>query len=82
VIRLKGNWESLRIKGGACVSAFNEHFRVLCHQLDPHTPLSDEHLLNSYQFKLNSNPKVLKALIEKLGNQPAVSLNDIMEHVS
>jgi hypothetical protein len=82
VTRLKRDWESLRIKGGERVSAFNERFRVLRHQLEPHAPLSDERLLDSYQFKLESNPEASKALIEKLGNQPTASLNDVMEHVS
>jgi hypothetical protein len=82
VTRLKRDWESLRIKGGERVSAFNERFRVLRHQLEPHAPLSDERLRDSYQFKLETNPEASKALIEKLGNQPTASLNDVMDHVS
>jgi hypothetical protein len=50
--------------------------------LEPHAPLSDERLRDSYQFKLESSPEASKALIEKLGNQPTVSLNDVIEHVS
>jgi hypothetical protein len=50
--------------------------------LEPHAPLSGECLHDSYQFKLESTPEASKALIEKLGNQPTVSLNDVMEHVS
>jgi hypothetical protein len=44
VTRLKRNGESLYIKGGKHVSGFNECFRVLRHQLDPHAPLCDERL--------------------------------------
>jgi len=55
---------------------------VLRHQLEPHAPLSDERLRDSYQVKLESNPEGSKAMIEKLGSQPAVSLNNVMEHVS
>jgi uncharacterized membrane protein YgcG len=81
VTRLKWDWESLPIKGGKCVSAFNECFRVLQHHLEPHVPLSDERLRDSYQFKLESNPEECKALIETLCNQLAASLNNVMDHV-
>ena len=47
-----------------------------------HVPLSDERLHDLYQFKLESNPEASKALIEKSGNQPTASLNDVMEHLS
>jgi hypothetical protein len=77
VTRLKRDWESFQIKGGERVSAFNERFRVLRHQLEPHRPLSNERLGESYQFKLETNPEESKALIEKLGNLPTASLNDV-----
>jgi hypothetical protein len=82
VNRLKLDWELLQIKGGEHVSACDERFRVLRRQLEPHVPLSDERLRDSYQFKLESNPEASKALIEKLGNQSTALLNDVMEHVS
>jgi hypothetical protein len=49
--------------------------------LESHAPLSDKRLCNSFQFKLESNPETSSALIEKLGNQPTASLNDVMEHI-
>jgi hypothetical protein len=82
VNRPKLDWELLQIKGGERVSAWDERFRVLRRQLEPHVPLSDECLRDSYQFKLESNPEASKALIEKLGNQSTALLNDVMEHVS
>jgi hypothetical protein len=82
VTRLKRNWESLGIKGGKHMSAFNQCFQLLRHKLEPHVPLFDKCHSNSYQFKLERNPEASKPLIEKLGNQPTVSLNDYMEHVS
>jgi hypothetical protein len=44
VTRLKWDWDSFCMKGGERVSAFNERFRVLRHQLEPHAPLCDERL--------------------------------------
>jgi len=76
------DWESLWIKSHERVTTFNQSFRVLQHQLEPHAPLSDKCIGNSYQLKLKSNPKASSTLIEKLGSQPTVSLNNIMEHVS
>jgi len=80
--RLERDWESLPVKVGQRVSAFNEHFRVFRHQLEPHAPPSNECLRNSYQFKLESNLEASKALFEKLGSRPSVSLNDVMERIS
>jgi hypothetical protein len=82
VTRLKQDWESLCMKGGERASSFDEGFRVLRHQLEPHAPLSVKLLRDSYQFKLESNPEVSMASIEKLESQPTASLNDVMEHVS
>ena len=76
------DWERLQINSGKCVSTFNEHVWELRHQLEPHAPLSDECLRDSYQLTLDSNPEVSKALIDKLGSQPTASLNDGLENVS
>ena len=82
VTRLKWDWESLQIIGGERVWALNDHFRVLRHHLEPHAPLSNKRLHDSYQFKLASNPEASKAFIEKFESQPTASLNDVMEHFS
>jgi hypothetical protein len=81
VTRLKRDWESLHIKGGERVSAFNTCFQVLPHWLEPHAPLADERFRDSYQIKLESDPEASKALIEKFGKLPTASLNDVMDHV-
>ena len=82
VTRLEQDWESLWNKRGERVSAFNERFKVLQHQLGPHAPLPDECLRDSYQVNLETNPEASKALIEKLESQPTASLNEVMEHIS
>jgi len=68
--------------GGDCISTAYECFQVLRHQLYPNVELSNTLLCNSYPFKLESHKEASKASIETLGNQPTVSLNDIMEHLS
>jgi len=55
---------------------------VLRQQLEPHMPHSVKRYCDTYPSKLESNPEEAKTLIEKLGSQPTVSLNEVMEYVS
>ena len=55
---------------------------MIQHLLVPHAPLSDKRLRDSYQFNPESYPEGSKVLVEKLGSQPAVSLNEVVQHIS
>jgi len=82
VTRLKWDWESLWIKCGKSLSTWNGLFWVLQQQIEPHALLFTEHLCNSYQVNLQSNPELSKPLIETLCSQPTTPLDNIMEHIS
>ena len=83
---LKETWRKLRITKNGSVAAFNEVFRQVRSELNPHAPLLEAQVLDAYKEKLEDNPSARGNLITHLRllntiNKP-VYLSDCMEHVA
>ena len=83
---LKETWRKLRISRNGAVAAFNEVFRQVRSELDPHAPLLEAQALDAYKEKLEDNPSARGNLITHLRllhtiDKP-VYLSDCMEHVA
>ena len=82
----KEMWRRLKISKNGSVAAFNEVFRQIRSELNPHAPLLETQVLDVYKEKLEDNPTAQGNLITHLRllqmiNKP-VYLSDCIEHVA
>ena len=57
-------WQLLTITAKGHVATFNEEFRRLRLQLDPHSPMTPQQLLEAYASKLRPNEGAYKSFIQ------------------
>ena len=82
LMRLRADWDALVARRGERITAFNERFLAIRHQLDPHDPFPASLKLGAYVAKLRNRPDAETAVETLRSFNPAADLAACMRQAA